>query len=484
MGMSLVEELASLPVEEAEAIIDAMSAEERAMLTSWAGQARPEQQAPLGDWTYWALIAGRGAGKTRAAGEWVCDRIEAGIARYVGFIGRSAGDCRRIQVHGESGFIACAERRGMTVVEQPSRAQLVVDGEVIVMLFSAEEPDSLRGPQTDTLWGDEFAAWAPKKDPVGNTAFTNAKAGLRLGDKPQGVFSTTPRPIPEVREAIENKSGLWVVTQMATWDNQANLAPSFIAGLQEQFAGTRLAAQEFEGKFLEDVEGALWTYGSIHETRRDEAPLLPLRAIAVDPSVSRNGEGDECGIVCGGVGDDEHFYVTHDLSASLGVDAWARRVVDAFYWFGAQAVIAEVNNGGAMVEAMIHNVDPSVPVLMVRAADSKRARAEPVAQLWDQGRGHIVGEMPGLEQQLVTWSDRQKESPDRLDALVWLGHWAKERMRGAIVDVVLPGASAKARQEALVAATTTTEGRRIVSGTALAQEMLRRHQDGASVFPL
>lgn len=480
MGKSIIQRLAELPREEADAIYEAMSPDERAALLLWAANARPEQLPPEGDWSYWGLMGGRGSGKTKGAAEWVCDRIESGVARWVGFIGRTAGDCRRIQVAGESGFIACAEARGLTVVEQPSKAQLIVEGEVTVMLFSADEPDSLRGPQTDTLWGDEFAAWAPKQDSVGNTAFTNAKGGLRLGDDPRGVFTTTPKPIPEVKEAFENKSRLWALTQMATRDNVANLAPSFIVTLREQFEGTRLWDQEFEGLYLERVEGALWTHELIALTRRDanEVPGVPLRAVAVDPSVSANGEGDECGIIAGGVGDDSHFYVWRDDSLAASPEGWAQRAVDTYHLIRAQAMVVEVNNGGAAVTAMVKNIDANVNIVPVRAADSKRARAEPVAQLWEQGRAHMVGVLGGLEGQITTWSGKSKKSPDRLDALVWLGHWAKELMRAAPVELVIPHA-----EPPRLPVTTTASGLSVVSGRDVAGLMMRRHQSADDDVP-
>lgn len=449
MGLSLQEQLAELPEPERNAVLAELTPAELAVLTSWRGMARPEQMAPAGEWSYWALIAGRGSGKTRAAAEWVCDRIE-GIdsttgqpsedrARYVAFIGRTAGDVRRVMVEGESGFIACAERRGLTVLFNPSRAQITVtcrDGwEAVVTLFSADEPDSLRGPQHDTLWGDEFAAWARKVDAVGNNALSNAQAGLRLGKMPQGVFTTTPRPSPEVKMILNDETGLWVRTRMSTWDNAANLAPGFIDTLLRQYGGTRLAAQEFEGLLVEEVEGALWSILRLDSTRvvpgrGDVLPVLPHRAIAVDPSVAFKGEGDECGIISGGVGVDMRFYVTGDWSLSADPDDWARRVVEAYHRTEASIVIAEGNQGYALVSSVIKNIDPSIPVDIVHARDGKRARAEPIAQWWEPGqmRASIVGSWPDLEEQLTTWSKYENESPDRLDAMVWLGHWAKDRM--------------------------------------------------------
>lgn len=456
MGLSLLETVAALPEDERTALLEGLSPQELSVLHGWRGQARPEQMPPPGDWSYWALVAGRGSGKSRSAAEWVCDRIEGiGVdgrptkfrAKSIAFIGRTAGDVRRVMVEGqESGFIACAERRGLTIKFNPSRAQLTVvcpDGhEARIVMFSADEPDSLRGPQHDTVWGDEIAAWQRKTDAVGNTALTNAQAGLRLGEHPQGVFSTTPRPTPAMKAILKDETGSWVSTRMTTWDNAANLAPGFIEVLQAQYGGTTMAQQEFEGMLIEAIEGALWTPERLNATRvipgairwpgapAQRMPVMPHRAVAVDPSITFKGEGDECGIVTGGVGTDLRFYVTGDYSMSAGPDEWAREVVRAYHQTSAALVIAEGNQGYALVSSVIRNVDASVPVEIVHASDGKRARAEPVSQWWDPGqqRASIVGQWPLLEEQLTQWSNLESESPDRLDAMVWLGHWAKDRM--------------------------------------------------------
>lgn len=448
---SLLEQLAELPAELRSERIARLDLDERKFLAGWGGQSRPEQREPPGNWTYWALIGGRGSGKTRAAAEWVCDRIE-GIdsrtrspitfrAEHVGFIARSSADARRVMVEGESGFIRCAERRGMTVLKNPSRAQMTVtclDGhEAVVTWFSAEEPESLRGPQHDTLWADEFAAWARKVDDVGGTAFTNAQAGLRLSDQPKGVFSTTPRMSPEIKSIFNDESGDWARTGMTTWDNAANLAGSFIQVLRRQHPeGSRLAMQEFEGMLLEEVEGALWTLESIAQTRLGQLPdgrvvpppTLIQRAVAVDPSLTWKGEHAECGIVGGGVTEHQQLVVMYDMSISGSPEEWAAQVSRCAALLDTKIVIAEGNQGGEMVGSIIRNYDPTLVVEVVFAKDGKRARAEPVAQLWDQLRAGIYGSLPGLEGQMTGWSSLEDKSPDRLDALAWLGWWAMKRM--------------------------------------------------------
>lgn len=447
MSRSLLEDVAVLPVELRRERIERLTPEERKFLAGWGGQSRPEQREPAYQgWTYWALIGGRGSGKTRAAAEWVCDRIEGTDSRtrspvpfraeHVGFIARSSADARRVMVEGESGFIRCAERRGMSVLKNPSRAQMTVhciDGhEAVVTWYSAEEPESLRGPQHDTLWADEFAAWAKKVDDVGGTAFTNAQAGLRLSDMPKGVFSTTPRMSPEIKAIFNDESGDWARTGMTTWDNAANLAESFIQVLRRQHPeGSRLAMQEFEGMLLEEVEGALWTLGSLDQTRLDAMrppPTLVQRAVAVDPSLSWAGQGNECGIVGGGITDRQQLVVMYDYSVEAGPDDWAAQVARCCALLDTKIVVAEGNQGGEMVGSIIRNYDPSLVVEVVFAKDNKRARAEPVAQLWDQLRAGIYGSLPGLEGQLTGWSSYDNTSPDRLDALAWLGWWAMKRM--------------------------------------------------------
>lgn len=448
MGMSLQMKLAVLPSSMRDRLLADMTEAELVELAGWGGQARPEQLEPSGGWSYWALIGGRGSGKTKAACEWVVDRI-MGVdsqsrqripfrAERIGFVGRTAGDVRRVMIEGQSGIIKVAEARGIEVVHNPSRSLLTLtcpDGHVAeIYTYSADEPESLRGPEHDTLWADEFAAWPRKVDAVGNTALTNAQAGLRLSDHPRACFSSTPRPTPDVKAILKDKTGDWVSTRMTTWENAANLPAQFISTLQRQHGGTKLASQEFEGLLVEEVEGALWTHEVLeqHRVKLWEAgvtmPLLVHRAVAVDPSISFKGQGDECGIICGGVGADRRLYATHDYSIDADPDGWAQQVVAAYYQTNATVVVAEGNQGGAMVVSMVKNVDKTIPVELVFASDGKRARAEPIAQLWVQGRASMVGSLAGLEDQLTGWSKYDDDSPDRLDALAWLGHWALERM--------------------------------------------------------
>jgi phage terminase large subunit-like protein len=434
-----VEDLAALPEGERSAALDARMAElepqQAALLVSWEGQCRPSQRiAARDDALFVALVGGRGSGKTRAGAEAICDRIEAGELRYGGFIGRTPGDVRRVMIEGESGFLACAERRGIKVTHQPSLAQITIEGGGVITTYSAQEPDQLRGPQHDTIWADEFASWPPKRDTMGNTAFTNAVAGLRLGDHPLGVFTTTPKAVPEIKDILTDTTGLWRVSRMTTWANIAHLARGFVTMLHKMFGGTRLAAQEFEGLYVEDVEGALWTTEGLEATRilvpagltyRDVIPALVWPYVAVDPSVAKDGGGDECGIVAGGVAIDRRFYPTHDWSDHLSPHDWAERAIRLYHDTAAIKILAEANNGGALVEEMILSIDPSVPVELVHASNGKRARAEPTSRLWegDAPLASMVGSFPELESELTGWdAEHSTVSPNRLDALAWLGH--------------------------------------------------------------
>jgi phage terminase large subunit-like protein len=441
-----VADLADLAPAERAAALDARMAEleprDAAFLLSWEGRRRPSQTIdPTGDTLLVAFLGGRGAGKTLAVSEAICDRIEADMLHHGAFVSRTPGDVRRVMIEGEeSGFMACAERRGIRADHQPSLAQIkIIDGGTIT-LYSAQEPDSLRGPQHDTLAGDEFGAWPQKRDAMGNTAFTNAMAGLRLGEHPLGIFATTPKAIPEVKDILTDTTGLWRAVRMTTWGNAANLAPGFIQTLHLMYGGTRLAAQEFDGIFLEDSPGALWSTLALEASRvhlergKDWRSVLDDRLVrrwvACDPSVAADGGGDECGIVAGGVGLDRRLYILSDISGHLPPRDWAARAIGLYYDIGAECIVAEGNQGGALVSEVLHGIDPSVPVEIVHAKNSKRARAEPIAALWQAEPGEeplasIVGSLPELEAELTTWDAATSGvSPNRLDAMCWLGHRA------------------------------------------------------------
>ncbi len=384
-----------------------------AAMYDWDLMARPEQRAPDGDWRVWLYMAGRGAGKTRSGAEWVRERVEAG-ARLIHCVAPTAADVRDVMVEGPSGLLAVFPPHQRPKYE-PSKRRVTFHTGAVALLFSADEPERLRGPQCDTLWCDEFAAWRRPE------AFDLALMGLRLGDDPRACVTTTPKPLAHVRELLA-APGV-VVTRGTTYDNEANLAEAFIAYMRRKYEGTRLGRQELEGVLLEDLEGTFWTEAMIASARVMHRPSMRRIVVAVDPSVTASDKSDECGIVVVGLGTDGDCYVLEDGSAIMTPHQWAVRTAELYREYGADRVIGEVNNGGDLVEVNLRTVAPDLPYRAVRASRGKATRAEPVAALYEQGRVHHVGYLAGLEAQMTTWVPSAEKSPDRIDALVW-GVWA------------------------------------------------------------
>jgi predicted phage terminase large subunit-like protein len=428
----LAQRAASLTPSERAAWLSTLTEDEaRSLLGDWRFWARPEQVAPPGDWLVWLILAGRGWGKTRSGAEFILDAVMAGHRRGA-LVARTAADARDVMVEGESGLIACAERRGLSATYEPSKRRVVIrlaDGSnATLTTYSAEEPDQLRGPQHDIAWADELAAWPNKTDALGNSAWSNLLMGLRLGTRPQVVVTTTPRNTQLVREIL--KAPNTQITRGSTFDNIANLAPSFRDLVIAKYEGTRLGRQELFAELLEDVDGALWTLAQIDALRIDmrERPELTRIVVAIDPPATSTGA--ECGIVVAGYGRDEHGYVLDDRSRRGTPDQWARAALQAYIDHGADELVIETNQGGDMAEntlkttaqAMAAEGAPTrtVKVKRVHASRGKRARAEPVSALYEQGRVHHVGAFTELEDQMTTWTpDATSASPDRMDALVW-----------------------------------------------------------------
>lgn len=374
---------------------------------------RPEQTPPDGDWLVWAFIAGRGAGKTRSAAEWVCDQARTPGLR-IALVGRTPADVRDVMVEGESGILACSPA-SFRPEYQPTRTRLVWPNGTIASTYSAEVPAALRGPQHHVAWADEVSSWtdAPKGDIV-DTAWSNLKLGLRLPGHPtRVVVTTTPKPNRLTRDILGRPNT--VVTRSTTYANLANLSPEFRDEVVAAYEGTRLGRQELYGELLDDVVGALFTPAMIEAGRVKDAPELARIVVGVDPS---GGGSDECGIVVAGVTAEGQLYVLEDVSAVMSPDGWARAAVDAYDRWSADRIVAEQNYGGAMVQATLHHVRSSVPVRMVSASRGKRLRAEPVAALYEQHKVHHVGVHARLEDQMCSWTPGSG-SPDRLDALVW-----------------------------------------------------------------
>ena len=380
----------------------------RERVPQWADMARPEQLPPAGDWTTWLFMAGRGAGKTRAGSEWVHQQVRDG-AKRIALVGATASDCRDVMVEGESGLLATASPMDMPVYE-PSRRRLTWPNGAIASTYSAEEPDRLRGPQHDAAWCDELAAWRHA------AAWPMMLLGLRLGESPRALVTTTPRPTKLVKELIGQPTT--VVTRGSTYDNRENLAPSFLDSIIKRYENTRLGRQELQGEIIEDVEGALWTLMMLDELRVDEPPDLERIVVAVDPAVRAHQDSDETGIVAVGIGVDGEGYVLADRSCRLSPDGWGRRVVGAYHDLEADRVVVESNQGGDLVVSLLATVDPSVPVKRIHASRGKRLRAEPVAALYEQARVHHVGVFPELEDLMMSFTGDSGGADDRVDALV------------------------------------------------------------------
>ena len=400
-------------------------AEAEELLHDWRFTARPEQLAPDGDWQVWAYIAGRGAGKTRSGAEWVREQVKAGASR-IGLIAPTAADARDVMVEGESGILAICwegdrDHKGRVTgrpLYEPSKRRLTWANGAMATTYSADEPDRLRGPQHDRLWCDELAAWNRAQE-----AWDMAMFGLRLGDNPQAMVTTTPRPIPLVRQIVS--ASTTVVTRGSTYANRANLAASYLDKIVTRYEGTRLGRQELLGEILDDFPGALWTRDMIDAAKQGvKIPDLQRVVVAVDPSGTGGAEdeGDSIGIVVAGKGVDGLAYVLADRTCKLSPSLWARRVVEAANEFRADRIIAERNFGGAMVEAVIRTAGRSVPYKEVTASRGKVVRAEPIAALYEQGRVKHVGGMEELEDQMCAFTSdgyMGDGSPDRADALVW-----------------------------------------------------------------
>ncbi len=374
----------------------------------WRDIARVEQVAPDGDWSTWLYMAGRGAGKTRAGAEWVHEQIASGCRR-IALVGATAADARDVMVEGESGILATA-RPGARPVYEPSRRRLTWPNGAIATTYSAEEPERLRGPQHDGAWADELAAW--KYD----AAWDMMMLGLRLGDDPRALVTTTPRPTRLVRSLMSNAST--ITTRGSTYDNRDNLAPTFFASIITRYEGTRMGRQELMGELIDDVPGALWTLSLLDGLRVPAAPDLARIIVAVDPAVTSGAESDETGIVVVGIGADGHGYVLADRSCRMSPDGWARRAAQAYHEYQADRLIVEDNQGGEMVAFLLGTVDATVPVKRIRASRGKRLRAEPVAALYEQARVHHVGIYPYLEDQMASFTGDGGEHDDRVDALV------------------------------------------------------------------
>tara|TARA_R110002124_G_scaffold11597_3_gene55167 strand:+ start:20149 stop:21453 length:1305 start_codon:yes stop_codon:yes gene_type:complete len=391
--------------------------------------AMPHQLPPEGAWRSWIIMGGRGAGKTRAGAEWVRAMVEGdrpldkGRCRRMALVGETIDQVREVMIYGDSGILACSppDRRPLW---SASRKQLEWPNGAVAQVFSAHEPEGLRGPQFDGAWVDELAKWKKAQ-----ATWDMLQFALRLGEDPRVCVTTTPRNVGVMKGLLTMSST--VVTHAPTEANRANLADSFLTEVRERYAGTRLGRQELDGLMLGDTDGAMWTSSALEAGRVDHAPDLTRVVVAVDPPVTGHAGSDECGIIVAGIAageapEDWRAYVLEDATVHAATPRqWAEAAISAMARHSADRIVAEVNQGGDLVEAVIRQVDPLVSLRQVRASRGKAARAEPVAALYEQGRVHHLRGLDLLEDQLCAMTSRGYEgkgSPDRLDALVWALH--------------------------------------------------------------
>ena len=378
-------------------------------------QATSKQLTPPGNWRTWLILTGRGWGKTRTGAE---DAAHYGLTHpetRIAIVAPTFADARDTCIEGESGLVRCLPKE---LIRNWNRSigELRLTNGTLYRLYSAKEPDRLRGPQHHRAWCDEAASWEAVRSADGYTTWDSLMFGLRLGDDPRAVVTTTPKPVKLIRELLAAQTT--VVTRGSTYENLSNLAGAY-RDIIAKYEGTSLGRQELYAEVIDDIPGALWTRRLIESLRVKRAPELKRIVVAIDPSVTATEESDECGIIVAGEGIDGHGYLLDDLSAVLSPEAWARRSVNAYHEREADRIVAEVNNGGEMVELTIRTVDPKVPYKAVHASRGKRTRAEPVSALYEQGRVHHVGGFTDLEDQMCRWRPDDSRSPDRLDAMVW-----------------------------------------------------------------
>ena len=392
----------------------------------WDIWGRGDQLPPLlaasgAPWRTWLILGGRGAGKTRAGAEWVKAQalglapLADGPVERIALVGETRHEVRSVMIEGVSGLLRLHGPLDRPVFE-PSKQQLVWPNGAIAQIFSAEDPDGLRGPQFAAAWCDELAKWRHAEE-----TWDMLQLGLRLGTSPRQVVTTTPRPVPILKRLLADDGT--VTTRSRTADNAKYLAPSFVAEITRRYAGTVLGRQELDGELIDEVSGALWRRDWIEQHRLASAPPLHRIVVAVDPPVTATTTSDACGLVVAGLGPDGRAYVLADRTVQgRGPHVWARAAVAAYRDFQADRIVAEGNQGGDLVESVIRQVDPAVPIRLVRATRGKWVRAEPVAALYAEGRVAHVGRHDALEAQMLAFAAdglAQGRSPDRLDALVW-----------------------------------------------------------------
>lgn len=382
----------------------------------WEKIARPNQLIPSGNWRTWLIMAGRGFGKTRTGAETIRQWVKQGIYKRIALIANTESEGRDVMIEGVSGLLDVHPKNERPIFE-PSKRRLTWPNGAIATLFSAENTEQLRGPQFDCAWIDELAKFRTMEE-----VWDQLNFGLRLGPQPRVLITTTPRPSKLIKKLLDSPKEWLHITQGSTFDNAQNLSPKYLEEMKNRYEGSKLGAQELHGKILSHMEGALWTYTLIDSCKIDTVPQLQRVIVAIDPAVTSHGDSDETGIVVAGLDSNQKAFVLADLSGRYKPSTWAQKALEAFHFYQADTIVAEVNQGGDLVASMISTLDASIPFKAVHATRGKAVRAEPVASLYEQGRifHHRFGKLEVLEDQMCSFIPASsKKSPDRMDALVW-----------------------------------------------------------------
>jgi len=394
-----------------------------ACFEAWAHES---QLPPDGEgWRVWLMMAGRGFGKTRAGAEWVHALASGKSGKRIALIGATIQEARSIMVEGVSGLLRVARLHGERLSWEPSLGKLKWRNGSEAQLFSGESPDGLRGPEHDYAWADELAKWARPDE-----AWDNLQMGLRRGPRARALITTTPRPLPLLERIRDDK---WTVTTTGRTDENINLDRKYVEVMKATYGGTRLGRQELDGELIEDVEGALWPRALIERCRVRPLAPTPLThgergfervVVGVDPPAGVGAAVDACGIVVAGRIDGKLYVLADESCQGLRPEGWARRVAAAVARWDADIVVAEANNGGAMVESVLKAAEVEVRVKLVHASRGKAARAEPVALRFESGKAFLAGSFPELEDELAGLTagggnEGPSRSPDRADAMVW-----------------------------------------------------------------
>lgn len=385
----------------------------------WIRRSRPEQIRPDGDWRIWLILAGRGWGKSLTAAEDCIDFASFNPDSRIAFVASTSKDLRETVMEGPTGLLQRIPK-GCPFTYHRSFSEIKLWNGAQINGYSAEEPDRLRGPNFHRAYADELSSWARIE------TWDMLNFALRIGNNPQCVITTTPKPTSLLRSIVADakRSKNTIITKGSTYDNADNLAPGFLQYLKNKYEGTRLGRQEMEAELLDDTPGALWRRAQIDELRVREAPPMRRIVVAIDPAVSTKEGSDETGIIVAGLGYDDHGYVLADRSGKYSPDEWAREAFAQYQLWKADVIVAEVNNGGDMVESTLRVINKHVSFRSVHASRGKAIRAEPIAALYEQRRIHHLNSLPELEDQMCIFTsdyDRTKNrySPDRVDAMVW-----------------------------------------------------------------